>query len=228
MFFREMCSNILISLLAGSSHVITAYVAHKFRPPEYRAYLLFTNFYFIMEVFQASQWFGLNFDTTTCSDFNKWSTVVAYFLIWWQPYLFVQMGREVGINLKYARNLSIFTLIYAMTLLWAGLEVVPTYELPQSNFANLTHTEVGPYGHLAWYFSPLSIVYGPTFFVYFALIGNIIWFYPRILQATVGMGWLSTLVMAYALVGTGPDLPAFWCLLSVFADLPIILRCLSF
>jgi hypothetical protein len=180
-----------------------------------------------MELFQAAQWYWLDFESATCSSLNKWSTVVAYFLIWWQPYLFVQMGQRAGMDLKYARNLSIFTLVYALALLFAGWEVTPTYQLPNSNFGDFTHTDIGPHGHLAWYFSPLSIVYGPTFFVYLALIINIIYLYPRVLQSTVGFGWIVTLVMTCVMVGTDPDLPAFWCVLSVFVDIPIIIRSIT-
>lgn len=223
-----MCSSILISLLAGGSHLTALMLANKFRPPEYQSYLLFTKFYLIMEVFQASQWYWLDFTETSCSALNTGSTVFAYLLIWWQPYLFVQMGEKIGLQLNYARNLSLFTLIYALILLLVGLNRTPTYELPNSNFAKATYTDIGSHGHLAWYFSPLSIVYGPTFYVYFAMILTLIWYYPRNLKYTVGLGWSITLVLSFISVGTSADLPAFWCLLSFLVDIPIVIRCITY
>lgn len=213
--------------MAGGSHVVAWLMANKFRPPEYKSYLLFTEFYLVMEVFQAFQWYWLDFEDISCSYVNRWSTVFAYILIWWQPYLFVQMGEQLNLRLNYARNLSLFTLLYAFILLMFGLNTTPTYHLPGSNFGTSTYTDIGSHGHLAWYFSPLSIVYGPTFFVYLALILNLIWVYPSELKYTVGLGWLITLILSCISVGTSADLPAFWCLLSFFVDIPIIIRCVT-
>jgi hypothetical protein len=183
-----------------------------------------------MEIFQAFQWLWGDLDqstvSTSCSLQNKLFTTFAYFLIWWQPYLFVQIGEAIGLRLSYARNVGLATLTIALFFLFLGFFEVPTYNLPKSNFANDTCTLVGPYGHLGWYFSVKSVIYGPTFFVYFVLIINTLVFYPRILQLTVGLGWLLTLFLSIAIVGVDVDLPAFWCLLSAFVDIPIILRCI--
>jgi len=218
-----MCSSVGISLLAACSHAATWSFVKFYRPPNDKSYLLFCQFYFVMEVFQAVQWtWG---DVNTCNFTNQSMTFIAYILIWWQPYLFVQMGRVTGLRLTYARNFSLFVFAFALALLGYGMMEIPTYNLPTSNFANITCTKVGAHGHLGWEFSPKSVVYGPTFFVYFATIINTIYFYPRHLQMTIGMGWGLTLFMSMALVGTSVDLPAFWCLLSVFVDLPILIKC---
>ena len=224
-----MCWSIGISLLAAGVHALTHEVARNYRPPGYRSDMRFVRFFLIMELFQAAQWqFG---DVGTCSEVNRLFTLFAYLLIWVQPLLFVAIGEQsqlhaVKVRLEYARLISIITAWYAVTLLLVGNFYTPTYLLPGSSFGEKTCTTVGPYGHLAWQFSPLSIVYGPTHFVYYILISTIFYFYPARLQWTIGLGWWISLFFSLYWVGPGIELPAFWCLLSASVDIPILIRSL--
>lgn len=223
-----MCWNIGVSLAAAFFHVLTGIIVANKRVPEYRSYLMFTSFFLIMELFQAAQWWQGDVHLG-CTVKNRMMTIVAYLLIWLQPLLFVEIGERsrlhaVQVRLQYARRLAVVTVWYAAINLLLGLLTIPKHLLPGSSFGHLTCTNVGRYGHLAWSFAPLSIAYGPTHFVYLALIITTISFYPRPLLMTVGLGWVVTLLTSLYLVGTGVELPAFWCLLSVFVDIPILVR----
>uniref|UniRef100_A0A6C0IYL3 Uncharacterized protein n=1 Tax=viral metagenome TaxID=1070528 RepID=A0A6C0IYL3_9ZZZZ len=224
--------NIAVSLTAAAFHAATFVVASNKKVPEYRAYLLFTGFFMIMELFQASQWW-IGDVTVGCTEFNRTMTMMAYLLIWFQPYLFAVIGdrsrlHSVQVRLQYAKKVAHMTLWYAMINLFAGMSTRPSYQLPRSNFGLETCTTVGPHGHLAWSFAPLTIVYGPTHFVYVILILATISFYPRPLLFTIGVGWIATLFVSTYLVGAGAELPAFWFLLSVFVDIPILARVLLY
>ena len=227
-----MCWSINVSLAAALVHGTTYLVARHQRPPEYRSYLLFTLFYTTMELFQALQW-AMGDVETGCTSRNQGFTIIAYILIWIQPLLFVKIGDKtrfhtVRIRLQYGARLATITFWYALLLLGLGLTTEPSWVLPNSNYGPTTCTVIGPYGHLGWQFAPISIVYGPTHFVYVALIVTTIMFYPTVLKLTIGLGWLGTLFVSLYLVGTTIDLPAFWCFLSLFADGPILIRCLRY
>lgn len=227
-----MCWNIGVSLAATAVHAVSFIIVANKKVPEYRSYLLFTGFFMIMEVFQALQWWiGEVGVGIVCTERNRLMTMIAYLLIWLQPLLFVKIGERsqlhaVQVRLQFARRLAILTAWYAMTNLFLGLLVRPKHLLPGSSFGSETCTTVGPHGHLAWSFAPLTITYGPTHFVYVASILTTISFYPRPLFTTIGIGWIGTLLISICLVGIGIELPAFWCLLSVFVDVPIIVRSL--
>lgn len=226
-----MCSGIGISLAAAACHAATAQVVRKYRPPESKGYLLFLTFYFVMEVFQALQWW-LGDVKVGCTPANKFYTVIAYSLIWIQPLLYVLIGKSTRLHalivrLTYPELVSKILFVYSMLLLLIGFVKTPTYLVPNSNFGLETCTTVGKYGHLAWQFSPISISYSPTHVAYLVLIGATIMMYPYWLMMTIGFGWLGSLFIALSIVGSGAEIPAVWCQLSILADLPIILRSIT-
>lgn len=226
-----MCSGIGISLAAAACHVATAEIVKKYRPPESKGYLLFLTFYFVMEGFQALQWW-LGDVRVGCTPVNKFFTVIAYALIWIQPLLYVLIGKTTKLHalivrLTYPEVISKILFIYSMVLLFVGFGKAPTYLVPNSNFGLETCTTVGKYGHLAWQFAPISVSYSPTHIVYLSLIAGIIAMYPPWLMVTIGLGWIGSLFIALLVVGPGAEIPAVWCQLSILVDLPIILRSIT-
>ena len=236
-----MCWNAGISFLFGTGHLMTHMIVSKLRPPEHPAFRQFTRFYFTMEAFQALQWtFGDVIPDPTvygssCSLINNLFTVVAYVLVWWQPVLFADMGRtcsaiasrdEGSTDLKvwdYAHKLALATFAYGLVNVMIGFFYACDYSIPRSNYGIDTCTEIGDMGHLGWKFHPYSIAYHPNLYVYLLLVSMSISMFPMAMMLTVGLGWLLTMLVSLCMVGNGPDLPAFWCLLSVFADVPIVL-----
>lgn len=225
-----MCGSFWESIFFGSSHLIAAYQVHRKKKPGYRAYRLFLEFYAIMEFFQASQWiFGdlmpiSEFGHINCSLRNRMFTVTAYALIWIQPVIYSNIAEILTYTTnRHSRILSRITFIWAMVSLAIGLFNTPSYRIPNSNYGLSTCTEIGPYGHLAWRFAPNSVKYSPNEFIYVALVLLSFFQYGRNYNWVLGLGWTASMVISILSVGTGPDLPAYWCLLSVFADIPILL-----
>ena len=233
-----MCESFWASIFFGVSHLFTAYQVYRKKKYGYHAYLLFLEFYAIMEFFQASQWvFGdlmpsSEFGHLDCSVRNRIFTVIAYALIWIQPVLYstiteVFYGGFRYITNSHSRILSRVTFIWAMTCLLLGFFTTPSYRVPNSNYGLSTCTEIGPYGHLAWRFAQNTIKYSPNEFVYVSLVALSFFEYPRNFNWILGLGWAISMFISILMVGTGPDLPAYWCLLSVFVDIPILFDTLS-
>lgn len=227
-----MCWNPIVSFAFGYIHLLTHYLVEEssLEENEKQSYLRFLRFYLLMEIFQSLQWvagevypISSEFGLSTCSSINTLFTIIAYGLIWWQPVLFAYLG-----NSTYCRRFAILTFIVAMVTLIAGLKQIPSYRLPNSNYGLTTCTETGIYGHLAWKFSPVSVIMYPNFYSYITSILLSIFEMEVPLRWTIGMGWIITLIVSLSYVGTSVDLPAFWCLLSVFVDIPIIIRVSSF
>lgn len=219
-----MCWSFWISMGFSSCHLLTSLLVQK------RPYRLFLYFYAFMEFFQALQWVwgdlmpGSNFGHLGCSTRNQIFTVVAYALIWIQPYLYFRIGNLYN---RYLHNLTRWIFFWAMLSLFIGSFKIPTYRIPNSNYGLSTCSEIGPHGHLGWRFAPLTAKYSPNEFVYVTSIALIFMEFPRSLSRTLGLGWFLTMLVSIYYVGTGPDLPAFWCFLSVFVDLPIIIGYIS-
>lgn len=208
-----MCWNAPVSIGFCIIHLLA------FRLTSRHSYRLFTVFYAIMEFYQAFQWlFG---DVGTCSTRNTLITIIAYGLIWFQPWLYVLIGQAETVELQYARRLAIMTFFWSMFTLFLGLFKQPTYYLPNSNFGYPTCTLVGSHGHLHWIFSPITMIYQPSYYSYVMLIAATMSFYPKQLYPIV-QGWSLTLLLSLLYVGTGPELPAIWCWLSVLVSLRLV------
>lgn len=221
-----MCWSTQISLAFGLCHLLTAACVYYKKKSHYKDFLLFLGFYTLMEFFQAAQWvYGDIMPTSTfgylnCSLTNTVFTSCAYALIWFQPILFAGITH---ISYRPFSSIVVLTAFWAMISLALGFWKTPTYLIPDSNYGLSTCTEIGPYGHLAWRFAPISVKYTPNDYVYVILIVVSIYesYYSRI-KWTIGLGWLLTMIASIASVGSGSDLPAYWCMLSVFVDLPIL------
>lgn len=220
---HKMCWSSAASLIFGLTHLITAFYVYQHRlilVDRGRSYILFLLFYALMEFFQAAQWnWGDLLSPSTyghdsCSSNNQLFTIGAYFLIWSQPLLYSIIARSS----KRLIAFSVITLLWGLLSLLIGLVHVPTYRVPNSNYGRSTCSEVGPHGHIGWKFAPQSVKYSPNDFLYIVLIVVILWKRNNLLL----FGWLSSMVCAMTIVGTGIDLPAYWCFLSATVDLPIV------
>lgn len=213
-----MCWTAQVSVGFGLVHLL------GFALTERKSYRTFTAFYALMEFYQAFQWIWG--DVHSCTDWNSQVTVVAYGLIWFQPWLYVIMGEAEGLRLQYAKLASMTTYIWSLFTLVLGMHKIPTYSLPNSSFGSVTCTSVGPHGHLNWTFSPITIAYQPTHYVYVLLIGTTMLYYPPQLNI-IKWGWLGTLLISLYSVGTGAELPAVWCWSSLLVSLPLIMTSLK-
>lgn len=228
-----MCWNVKISLLAAGCHLITLYFVHisRLTGPIKAGFVHFIVFYFIMEMFQALQWLTANpvdFDQAEgdCSQWNQVTTVFAYCLIWYQPYMFSYIADQKWTWLRIA---SVFTFCSTMIqILKPFIHEYLTEQcrsmilLPDTNYYGVTCTYIGKYGHLDWKFNIQNIAYYPTHFGYFLLVSISILHLHPVHKWTLGLGWFVSLLVTLFLVGFTPELPSFWCLLSVFVS-PIII-----
>jgi hypothetical protein len=208
-----MCWNAPVSIGFGLIHLLA------FKLTTRQSYRLFTGFYAIMEFYQAFQWlFG---DVGNCTPYNALITTIAYCLIWFQPWLYILIGEAEDVGLRYGRKVALITFFWSLFTLSLGLLKQPTYYLPDSNFGYPTCTKVGSHGHLHWIFSPITMIYQPSYYSYVVLIATTMSFYPRQLYPII-QGWTLTLLLSLLYVGTGPELPAIWCWLSVLVSLRLI------
>lgn len=222
-----MCWNMEVSIGFGIIHLITFIIVLNKRPYHYLKFLIFLGFYLIMEWFQALQWY-LNVDNQNnkiCNLSNTYLTIFSYILIWLQPIMFSSFANQNKFSLCYA----IMTFIVCLINLFLGFKY-PASELDyltfigSTNYGNQTCTYKGIHGHLLWKFKINTITYQPTHYVYYSIIILIIIFqYDNILKSTLGLGWILSLILAIFIRGLNNELPAFWCLLSVFADIPILI-----
>lgn len=160
-----------------------------------------------MEFFQALQWKFLN------SVFLTW---IAYILIFIQPLLYALISKQ---NLFLPVNLLILSLI----VLTIGLFKTPTDYIYNSNYSNITCTSIGNNGHLAWRFKVMNINTTPNHFVYILFVGSYILKMNKQLKLTIGIGWILSLIISIIKVKNTIELPAYWCLMSITADIPILL-----
>lgn len=224
-----MCWSAQISLLTACVHVITLgfvlRLDHKLTPFVRSGFLKFLGFYLIMELFQALQWLTANPQhfgpKQSCSSWNQGTTVLAYFLIWAQPYLFSSIAGNKSANSL--NRASVITLAYAMFAILKPLVFKQTScSIDYSNYHSNTCTFAGKHGHLDWKFAIVNIMYQPTHFVYLLLIGLTLPKLHDVHKWTIGVGWILTLLLSIYLVGGGPEVPAFWCMTSALIDIPIL------
>lgn len=179
-----------------------------------------------MEWFQALQWY-LTVDyqnNKICSLSNICLTTFAYILIWIQPIMFSSFTKN-----KFSSYYAILTFIICLINLLLGFKY-PFSELDHLtynnsvNYGNQTCTYKGIHGHLLWKFAINTISYQPTHYVYYSTILLIIIVnYDYILKLTLGLGWIVSLLLSIYIHGINNELPSFWCLLSVSADIPILI-----
>lgn len=224
-----MCWSLEVSLAFASAHLLSAvYVAWN-RPPHTRHFLCFIFFYFCMELLQALEWYvGVDSHLgRSCSKTNTFLTIIAYVLIWLQPVMFASFSTKRDNHFVW--YYSLYTLLSAMINLILGffekplgLELISQSE--KTNYGEQTCTYRGEYNHLVWKFAVPSFNYQPTHYVYFSIILlTFILHYDRVLQLTIGVGWMTTFfVSLWATGGVNAELTSFWCLLSIFADIPIL------
>ena len=220
-FHRSMCWSAPVTTLFLTWHLGTALIVNGVYNGRYRwAFLSFLCFYAAMEFLQLLQW------TYTTPYTDGLFTFCAYLLIWCQPVMFSLIGVYQSLDPIYEYNLSFslcslsVALINLFASLYTGISVVVSNT--PTNFRGSLCTTIGKYGHLSWGFPIYSLDLQPSYFVYLFIIGVCIYKFPRPLQLTLGLGWFTTLLVSIYLVRGSEEIPAFWCLLSVFTDIPIL------
>lgn len=226
-----MCSTPAITLFFVICDIVSGYYVYIKKTKYRNIFLVFIGFYGIMELLQFIQWiYG---DINICTYRNKFFTkpplglepIIAFILIWLQPLLFSWIGLVSTYNsyYKFGFNLSLLALIFGIFNMQLSYYTNKSIIYENTNFGETTCTIIGKYGHLLWKFSVLSLNYHPSYFVYLGIILLCIFKYPNVLKFTIGLGWFYTLLISLYLVNNSPELPSFWCLLSIFANIPIIL-----
>jgi len=135
----------------------------------------------------------------------------------------------MGVHMDYflsTTRLSITALAVAIInsfLSWYMSSAVTVFGTP-SNFGSEMCTTVGRYGHLSWSFPIYHLDTQPSFFLYLAVIAMCIVQFPRGMKYTMGLGWFTMLLVSMYMVRGSEEIPSFWCLLSVFADVPILVQ----
>ena len=225
-----MCWNTSVSLFFASIHLTSYFIVAKYRPRYHRQIKHFLLFYTLMELLQALQWtIGVaNINSPLCPLLNQCLTIVAYILVWYQPIMFASF-----IPNKFPQYYAKLTFIVCLLNLGLGF-IFPASEMSylnlvgQTNYGQPTCTYMGSHGHLLWKFQINTLSYQPTHYVYYSFITLLfLYYYNNTLKYTIGLGWIMSFIMAAAINGINNELPSFWCLLSVFADLPIIIYVLS-
>ena len=222
-----MCWSAGVSAAFAICHLATAAIVVKhcrWRSHTGAVFIRFCWFYALMELLQMLQWLTLSYRAV-----NTLLTIGAYALIWLQPVLltvFVDPGEypSVRVVLQFMAWLTATMAMASLTLATAtGHRFAGVDALSEStNYGPQTTTCPGQqFGHLAWHFNVWSLEYTPNYAMYLVLIVTAFRFYGDALKRTVALGWTLTLVAAVVRVGTSLELPAYWCLLSVFVD-PLI------
>lgn len=228
-----MCWNLQVSLTFALLYFLTIILYIVKRPKYWRGYSLFSGFYLVMELFQAAQWLYGDVETTyseygpkSCSLINKNFTYVAYVLIWLQPFLYSIIGL-IELKKKVFKKLMLFNLII---FLYGIIDLIILrkiynikYMIKDSNFGPDTCTDVGPTHHLTWRFSPSNIDLQLNNLTYLILCGVNFLFYKNELK-NIRNGWLFALILTkIILFPTNAEMPSSWCLMSVFANLLILM-----
>jgi hypothetical protein len=225
-----MCWSLEVSLAFASAHFLSAVYVAWHQPPNSRYFLYFISFYLVMELLQALEWFiGVDSHLNrSCSNTNTFLTIIAYILIWLQPILFASFANKH--DNRFVWYFSVYTLVIALINLILGfhrkaigLELMSTNE--KTNYGEYTCTYRGEDNHLVWKFAVPSFNYQPTHYVYFSIILlTFILHYDRTLQLTIGIGWMTTFFVSLWSTGdVNAELTSYWCLLSIFADIPILI-----
>jgi hypothetical protein len=225
-----MCWSVGVSLTAAAIHIFTLYLLIKQKDVLYNGFIAFVSFYLVMELYQAASWVML-YTNDSCSSINTLFTYFGYLLIWLQPLLFALITltdflnhstpdiRGIFIVRNQLISLSIASVLMLVTaLLNIALAGEITYDYPNSNFGEITCTTAGPHGHLSWQFAVRTLIHAPNYYSYWSTIVIIIGYMRPHMKYTLGLGWITSLLISLFLVGSGPELPAFWCLLSILVD----------
>lgn len=200
-------------------------------------YFVFVSLYTVMELLQFVQWIILSFEYE-CGTLNVLTTYIAYMLIWLQPVMFsvfVFWSCEIYYGMKSTAFLIFYmsyaTFLFAMFSILIGNNSSITegcYSSLNTNYNVQTCTKIGENNHLHWNFNVMTLQYQPTHFVYMLLICSALLIVKNYTFLVLGVGWVLSLITSALLIGTGPELPAFWCLLSVFANIPILVDVYSY
>ena len=222
-----MCWSVPVTLGFLLAHLTAAQLVARLNTRYRSEFLIFIYFYAVMEFLQLSQW--IIGSVNTCNITNKALTLIAYLLIWLQPIMFSYIGlrqcRERKAYYTYALYLSLLALAVVTVNIFMSYYTnkhVIVLNTP-NNFGNETCTYIGKYGHLSWKLPIYTLDIHPSYFVYVAVILLCILKYPVGMQLTMGIGWFATLLVSIYFVGGSDEIPSFWCLLSVFADIPIVI-----
>ncbi|CAF1535550.1 unnamed protein product [Adineta steineri] len=183
-----------------------------------------------MEILQASQW-AVGAETNlknSCSNMNTFLTVIAYIHVHLQPLGVVSFSTKN--DNRFAWYMSLCSFIVAMINLIAGfyikasgLESMSLNE--QTNYGLRTCTYEGKDNHLVWKFAIASFQILPNHFVFLTIISlTLILHYDRTLQL-IGIipVLLTSLVSAWAVGGITAEFASFWCLLTAFINIPIVI-----
>lgn len=225
-----MCWTGPISILFTCIHLITCIIIYKLNPSHKRYYILFCLFYSCMELLQATQWLvGTSSDDAICSLPNRILTYGAYILIWLQPVLFSYISLGISTHITDVQHhiyrYSILTLIVSIWNIMATYE--SKYDIYRSNYGYNTCTYKGEYGHLLWKFNVRNIDLQPTYYVYLSLCFLSFFHMKRSsIKYILFFSWMITFLIAGYQVRYGPELPSFWCYLTILCDIPIILNAL--
>lgn len=227
-----MCWNLPVSISFSVLYTACILFYYAKKPRYWRLYILFSGFYLIMEMFQSLQWiFGdviykdLTFGPEKCSFTNKSFTYFAYVLIWLQPLLFSIIGYLQDRNkfLKKIIILNIIVFCYSLVSVFVRLYHTQKYLIEGSNFAGATCTHVGPTHHLSWRFAVENIDLALNNMTYVILCTFSFLFYREELK-NIWKGWVVTLLITKLVLNPhNAEVPSTWCLISVIANIIIIL-----
>lgn len=227
-----MCRNIFETSLFSAIYVISIIAHQYFKKKNYKSYITFSAFFFTMEFFQLCQWLFAGvihtvIQSATCSTNNKFSTYVAFILIWTQPLLFAFIGYQA--EKTNGNDGSIFkrlcVVYFGVALLAIGGLVYSTefikssFPFGDSNYSNVTCTFIGKNNHLVWNFAGIHVDYQANHLLYAVLCIIAFVFYQSDLLV-VPFSWGFTLFAAcFIFRVTLSELPAYWCVLSVLSNI---------
>lgn len=226
-----MCWNLSVSLSFSVLYVASIAFYYLKKPRYWNLYVLFCSFYLIMELFQSSQWlFGdvvpsyEVFGPKSCSLRNKSFTHVAYMLIWLQPLLFSIIGYLQNRDNIFKKIIVFNLIVFCLSLIGiAGLYHKQKYIIENSNFSSNTCTDVGLSNHLSWRFSVGNIDYAFNNMTYLILCIFPFLFYKEELK-NIWKGWVATLLLTKLILNPyDTEVPSTWCLVSIFANIIVML-----
>lgn len=235
-----MCWNYEVSLGFSLVYLVINLYYLLRRPPYWFEYFMFGMFYFIMEAYQTLQWlYGevelhvSQFGSSSCTPTNTNFTLVAHILIWLQPILFAYIGYRTttSANKKFATNLllvSWIVLFYSLVLLqgedYTGIFDPQYYQISDSIFGRSTCTSKGATGHLVWRYKPTTIDYFPNYLMYLIMCVLAFSTYDRSETRIIAAGWVASLIITKIyLAPTILEVASSWCLLSVVANVMIVM-----
>jgi hypothetical protein len=223
-----MCWTPTVSFAFGLFHLFVAFLVWRKKNTFYIQFVGFCLFFACMEFLQGFQW--IVGTPNRCTSTNTFLTVGAYFLVWTQPLLVTWIGWKSFEKDSYLHGyytclfrINCILLFFGVWNLMASFFLHEGEHIPDTNFMYPTCTLKGDYGHLDWKWGIYSVDFQPNWAIYWANILTAFFAYPRHLQQTVACGWILSFLVTIFWVG-GSEVASFWCLLSVFADLPILVK----